>query len=83
VEFNGTAGYGTVRPVVWEDGGREPASYPIGNAAFNEAVGFVHNENPRRGEGAHDRFLLSVDVVVCPIDAQHSAEAAHEVRAAA
>ena len=21
VEFNGTAGYGTVRPVVWEDGG--------------------------------------------------------------
>jgi hypothetical protein len=29
VGFNGTAGYGTVRPVVWEDGGREPASYPI------------------------------------------------------
>lgn len=24
-----TAGYGTVRPVVWEDGGGNPASYPI------------------------------------------------------
>ena len=30
-ESNGTAGYGTVRPVVWEDGGdgNIPASYPI------------------------------------------------------
>ena len=25
----GTAVYGTVRTVVWEDGGREPSSYPI------------------------------------------------------
>ena len=25
----GTAGYGTVRPVVWEDGSREAPSYPI------------------------------------------------------
>ena len=25
----GTAVYGTVRTVVWEDGGREAASYPI------------------------------------------------------
>ena len=24
-----TAGYGTVRPVVWEDGGGDPASYPM------------------------------------------------------
>jgi hypothetical protein len=24
-----TAGYGTVCPVVWEDGGSNPASYPI------------------------------------------------------
>jgi len=24
-----TAGYGTVRPVVWEDGGGDPASYPL------------------------------------------------------
>ena len=29
MEFNGTAGYGTVCPVVWEDGGGDPASYPI------------------------------------------------------
>jgi hypothetical protein len=29
VAFNGTAGYGTVRLVVWEDGGRKPTSYPI------------------------------------------------------
>jgi len=27
--FIRTAGYGTVRPVVWEDGGSNPASYPI------------------------------------------------------
>jgi hypothetical protein len=26
----GTAVYGTVRTVVWEDGGGDPASYPIG-----------------------------------------------------
>ena len=25
----GTAVYGTVRTVVWEDGGSDPASYPI------------------------------------------------------
>jgi hypothetical protein len=25
----GTAVYGTVRTVVWEDGGGDPASYPI------------------------------------------------------
>ncbi|MCX5896219.1 MAG: hypothetical protein NTZ51_10370 [Proteobacteria bacterium] len=25
----GTAVYGTVRTVVWEDGGRKPSSYPI------------------------------------------------------
>ena len=29
MESNGTAGYGTVRPVVWEDGGGNPASYPM------------------------------------------------------
>ena len=29
MEFNGNAGYGTVCPVVWEDGGGDPASYPI------------------------------------------------------
>jgi hypothetical protein len=28
-QSTGTAGYGTVRPVVWEDGGGDPASYPI------------------------------------------------------
>jgi len=27
----GTAVYGTVRTVVWEDGGGDPASYPIVN----------------------------------------------------
>ena len=27
--LTGTAVYGTVRTVVWEDGGRNPASYPI------------------------------------------------------
>ena len=27
--LTGTAVYGTVRTVVWEDGGRKPASYPI------------------------------------------------------
>lgn len=29
VQFNGTAGYGTGRPVMWEEGGRKPTSYPI------------------------------------------------------
>jgi len=29
VAINGTAGYGTLRLVVWEDGGGDPASYPI------------------------------------------------------
>jgi hypothetical protein len=29
-QSTGTAGYRTVRPVVWEDGGSNPASYPIG-----------------------------------------------------
>jgi hypothetical protein len=28
-QATGTAGYRTVRPVVWEDGGSNPASYPI------------------------------------------------------
>jgi hypothetical protein len=28
-QSTGTAGYRTVRPVVWEDGGSNPASYPI------------------------------------------------------
>ena len=28
--MTGTAVYGTVRTVVWEDGGSNPASYPIG-----------------------------------------------------
>jgi len=27
--LTGTAVYGTVRTVVWEDGGGDPASYPI------------------------------------------------------
>ena len=27
--LTGTAVYGTVRTVVWEDGGSNPASYPI------------------------------------------------------
>ena len=27
--MTGTAVYGTVRTVVWEDGGGDPASYPI------------------------------------------------------
>ena len=30
LEMTGTAVYGTVCAVVWEDGGREPSSYPIG-----------------------------------------------------
>ena len=30
-----TAGYGPVRPVVWEDGGREPPSYPISGGSSN------------------------------------------------
>ena len=29
----GTAVYGTVRTVVWEDGGRKPSSYPMPNVA--------------------------------------------------
>jgi hypothetical protein len=29
--MTGTAVYGTVRTVVWEDGGGNPASYPIVN----------------------------------------------------
>ena len=29
LEMTGTAVYGTVCAVVWEDGGREPSSYPI------------------------------------------------------
>ena len=29
----GTAVYGTVRTVLWEDGGRKPSSYPIPVAA--------------------------------------------------
>ena len=28
-QSTGTAGYRTVRPVVWEHGGSNPASYPI------------------------------------------------------
>jgi hypothetical protein len=28
-DSTGTAVYGTVRTVVWEDGGRKPSSYPI------------------------------------------------------
>ena len=28
-DVSGTAVYGTVRTVVWEDGGGDPASYPI------------------------------------------------------
>jgi len=33
----GTAVYGTVRTVVWEDGGREPSSYPIAGWMMDSA----------------------------------------------
>lgn len=40
-ESNRTAGYGTVRPVVWEDGGdgNIPASYPIRTPIRTPPVG--------------------------------------------
>jgi hypothetical protein len=35
----GTAVYGPVRTVVWEDGGREAPSYPIHGDGVGETVG--------------------------------------------
>ena len=35
LEMAGTAVYGTVCAVVWEDGGREPSSYPMDSASVS------------------------------------------------
>ena len=54
-----TAAYGTVRTVVWEDGGREPSSYPIPVSSHSQSeyrsfisiVGIVvgiKNQNKKR-----------------------------------
>ena len=37
----GTAVYGTVRTVVWEDGGREPSSYPILRLTYLQFYGMM------------------------------------------
>ncbi len=39
--MTGTAVYGTVRTVVWEDGGGNPASYPILMVVIYETVEFA------------------------------------------
>ena len=59
--MTGTAVYGTVRTVVWEDGGGNPASYPIlicenyGELFTHESihVGFVNH--------AHQACILRLD----------------------
>jgi len=38
--LTGTAVYGTVRTVVWEDGGGDPASYPFGQVNKKFQGGF-------------------------------------------
>jgi len=43
----GTAVYGTVRTVVWEDGGGDPASYPIG---------VLHRVNEEQGRAGQARI---------------------------
>ena len=40
--MTGTAVYGTVRTVVWEDGGGNPASYPIFNSVSNSFGNVLH-----------------------------------------
>jgi hypothetical protein len=44
--------YGTVRTVVWEDGGGDPASYPIGALGFSPCFGWIK-------EGEHVGYLFS------------------------
>ena len=48
----GTAVYGTVRTVVWEDGGREPSSYPIVPDRLPMESGLRGNEWGRASERA-------------------------------
>jgi hypothetical protein len=43
-QSTGTAGYRTVRPVVWEDGGSNPASYPIVAGLVNEGMATIHKK---------------------------------------
>ena len=41
--------YGTVHPVVWEDGGGDPASYPLGAPDRNEMILLNLDRAPGRG----------------------------------
>jgi len=40
--MTGTAVYGTVRTVVWEDGGGNPASYPIMDLPLHYSISLSH-----------------------------------------
>ena len=56
----GTAVYGPVRTVVWEDGGREAPSYPIAQVILREAV--IYTASPPRPIQSH-----KLSSVPCPI----------------
>ena len=50
MEFNGTAGYGTVRPVVWGAGGGNPASHPISKTAAASNGGYKRRKTTMNTE---------------------------------
>ena len=54
--FTRTAGYATVCPVVWEDGGSNPASYPI----LQNLGYFIEFRNENRSCKSKYRFTISV-----------------------
>ena len=49
--LTGTAVYGTVRTVVWEDGGSNPASYPIAGKEGNSEKVLGDKRTKKKGKG--------------------------------